>query len=170
MIVSKMRVGMREKRPLDRIDQNILSVMQASGRITNQQLAEKVNLSPSSCLARVRKLEDDGCIEGYHAQINLERLCRYMTCIAMISLGQHRQEDFRTFEAYVKTLPEVVQCDTVSGGCDFILRIVCADMERYHEVNEMLLNSGTNVVNIKTHVVMSETKPFSKFPLSELLR
>lgn len=160
---------MREKRALDKIDQNILSVLQINGRITNQQLAEKVNLSPSSCLARVRKLEEDGCLGPYHAQINLERLCRYITCIAMVSLGQHQQEDFRTFERFVNALPEVVQCDTVSGGCDFIVRIVCADMERYHEVNEMLLNSGTNVVNIKTHVVMSETKVFSQYPLKELL-
>ena len=160
---------MREKRALDRIDQNILSILQADGRITNQHLAEKVNLSPSSCLARVRKLEEDNCLGSYHAHINLERLCRYITCIAMVSLGQHQQEDFRTFERYVKSLPEVVQCDTVSGGCDFIVRIVCADMERYHEVNEMLLNSGTNVVNIKTHVVMSETKAFSQYPLQELL-
>lgn len=161
---------MSEKRKLDKIDQNILLIMQEEARITNQQLAERVNLSPSSCLTRVRRLEEDGCLGPYQAQVNLEKLCRHITCIAMISLEHHRQQDFRTFEEFVKDIPEVVQCDTVSGGCDFILRIVCPDMERYHEVNEMLLNSGANVVNIKTHVVMSETKGFSGYPLEELLR
>lgn len=158
-----------KKRELDRIDQNIISVLQRSARITNLQLADKVGLSPSSCLARVRKLEEDGCLGPYQANVNLDRLCRSITCIAMITLENHRQQDFRVFENFIETLPEVVQCDTVSGGCDFILRVVCADMERYHIVNEMLLNSGANVVNIKTHVVMTENKKFSGFPLEELL-
>ncbi|MEP3247686.1 MAG: Lrp/AsnC family transcriptional regulator [Sneathiella sp.] len=158
-----------EKRQLDRIDQNIISALQHSARMTNQQLAEKVGLSPSSCLARVRKLEEDGCLGPYQAVVNLDRLCRYLTCIAMVTLENHRQQDFRAFEAFVEGLPEVVQCDTVSGGCDFILRVVCADMERYHIVNEMLLNSGANVVNIKTHVVMTENKKFSGYPLEMLL-
>jgi len=158
-----------KKRDLDKIDQNIISVLQGAARITNLQLAEKVGLSPSSCLARVRKLEEDGCLGPYQASVNLDRLCRSITCIAMITLENHRQQDFRVFENFVETLPEVVQCDTVSGGCDFILRVVCADMERYHIVNEMLLNSGANVVNIKTHVVMTENKKFSGFPLEELL-
>ncbi len=159
----------REKRVLDRIDQNIISALQQSARMTNQQLAEEVGLSPSSCLARVRKLEEDGCLGPYQAMVNLDRLCRYITCIAMVTLENHRQEDFRKFESFVETLPEVVQCDTVSGGCDFILRLVCADMERYHVVNERLLNSGASVENIKTHVVMTENKKFSGFPLEELL-
>jgi len=159
----------REKRVLDRIDQNIISALQQSAKMTNQQLAEEVGLSPSSCLARVRKLEEDGCLGPYQAMVNLDRLCRYITCIAMVTLENHRQEDFRQFENFVENLPEVVQCDTVSGGCDFILRLVCADMERYHVVNEMLLNSGASVENIKTHVVMTENKKFSGFPLEELL-
>lgn len=157
------------KRYLDKIDQNIISTLQKSARITNQELAGIVGLSPSSCLGRVRKLEDDGCLGPYQGVVNLDRLCRYITCIAMVTLENHRQQDFRRFESFVQSLPEVVQCDTVSGGCDFILRIVCADMERYHIVNEMLLNSGINVVNIKTHVVMTENKRFSGFPLKALL-
>ncbi len=160
---------MKGKRLLDKIDQNIISILQYSARITNQQLASKVGLSPSSCLSRVRKLEEDGCLGPYQAVINLDRLCRSITCIAMVTLEHHRQQDFRTFETFVQSLSEVVQCDTVSGGCDFILRIVCADMERYHVVNEMLLNSGVNVVNIKTHVVMTENKKFAGYPLDALL-
>jgi len=161
---------MREKGPLDQIDQNILWALQGNGRMTNQQLADEVNLSASSCLARVRKLEADDCLGPYLGYVNLDRLCRHIICIAMVSLEHHRQNDFRTFENFVQDVPEVVQCDTVSGGCDFILRIVCPDMERYHEVNEMLLNSGANVVNVKTHVVMSENKKFTGYPLRELLR
>ena len=160
---------MVKKRQLDKIDQNIILTLQESARITNQQLAMKVGLSPSSCLARVRKLEEDGCIGSYLGIVNLERLCSYLTCIAMVTLEHHNQQDFRIFEKFVGTVPEVLQCDTVSGGCDFILRIVCTDMERYHVVNEMLLNSGANVVNIKTHVVMTENKKFSGYPLEALL-
>jgi DNA-binding Lrp family transcriptional regulator len=160
---------MGDKRALDKIDQNIISILQSNGRITNQELAVQVHLSPSSCLTRVRKLEADGCLGPYLGQVNLDRLCRYITCIAMVTLEHHRQQDFRTFEAFVRELPEVVQCDTVSGGCDFILRIVSPDMERYHVVNEKLLNSGANVVNVKTHVVMSENKQFTGYPLDRLL-
>ncbi len=165
----KKGVRMQGKRQLDRIDQNILSALQQSARITNQELAAEVGLSPSSCLSRVRKLEEDGCLGPYLGVVNLDRLCRYITCIAMVTLEHHRQQDFRTFETFVGSLSEVVQCDTVSGGCDFVLRIVCADMERYHIVNERLLNSGANVVNIKTHVVMTENKKFAGYPLEELL-
>ncbi len=160
---------MQGKRQLDRIDQNIISTLQESARITNQQLASLIGLSPSSCLSRVKKLEEDGCLGPYQGVVNLDRLCRYITCIAMVTLENHRQQDFRSFESFVHSLPEVVQCDTVSGGCDFVLRIVCADMERYHIVNEMLLNSGVNIVNIKTHVVMTENKRFSGYPLNALL-
>lgn len=160
---------MQKKRQLDKVDQNIISTLQQSARITNQQLASKVGLSPSSCLTRVRKLEKDGCLGPYRGVVNLDRLCRYITCIAMVTLENHRQQDFRSFETFVQSLSEVVQCDTVSGGCDFVLRVVCADMERYHIVNEMLLNSGVNIVNIKTHVVMTENKKFSGYPLEALL-
>ncbi|GLQ05442.1 Lrp/AsnC family transcriptional regulator [Sneathiella chinensis] len=160
---------MAEKRSLDRIDQNIISILQKNARISNKALAEQVGLSASSCLNRVRKLEEDGCIGPYLGHVTLERLCRSITCIAMVTLEHHTQQDFRTFEQFVQTLPEVVQCDTVSGSCDFILRIVCADMERYHQVNELLLNSGANVVNISTHVVMTENKRFQGFPLNRLL-
>lgn len=160
---------MTNKRRLDKIDQNIILTLQGSARITNQELASKIGLSPSSCLSRVRKLEEDGCLGPYLGMINLDRLCSYLTCIAMVTLEHHSQQDFRIFEKFVETVPEVLQCDTVSGGCDFILRIVCSDMERYHVVNELLLNSGANVVNIKTHVVMTENKKFSGYPLEALL-
>lgn len=160
---------MNSKVKLDRIDQNILSILQSEARITNQQLADRVGLSPSSCLNRVRKLEEGSCIGPYHGVVNLEEVCRSITCIAAITLEHHTQDDFRTFEHCIANISEVVECYTVSGACDFFLRVVCPDMRRYHELNEELLNSGANVINISTYVVMNENKQFSGFPLDKLL-
>ena len=80
---------------LDKIDLRILEILQADGRITNQKLAEQVNLSPSSCLQRVRRLEQENVIGSYHAHLNLGSIARHIMCLATVSLKNHTQEEFR---------------------------------------------------------------------------
>lgn len=146
---------------LDRIDLNILSILQKNARVTNQELASQVALSPSSCLQRVRRLEAEGLILDYQARLNLNKLARHIMCIATVAMKNHSADDFRNFEALVESIPEIIECFTVSGAFDFFLRIVCPDMTRYLEINEKLVSSVNYSLTINTHVVMNENKPFS---------
>lgn len=153
---------------LDKLDLRILGILQQDGRITNQKLAEQVNLSPSSCLQRVRRLEQEGVIGSYHAHLNLDSIARHIMCIATVSLKNHTQEEFNAFESLIKTIPEVVECYTVSGESDFLLRVICPDMNRYVEINDQLVGNSSYQVTINTYVVMKENKSFSGVNLATL--
>ena len=156
------------KHAYDKLDLRILTFLQTDARITNQALAEKVGLSPSSCLQRVKRLEQHGFIKQYLAQIDLNKVCRYVTCIATVTMRDHTPQDFDDFSHLVSTIPEVIECSTVSGEYDFILKMICSDMTRHLELNNFILNSSKKVASINTHVVMNENKKFSCFPLKEL--
>lgn len=154
---------------LDRIDLKILDTLQRDGRITNQNLAERVALSPSSCLQRVRRLEAEKIIHSYYARLELAAVARHIMCIASVSLRNHTHDEFKAFESMIDAIPEVVECFTVSGEADFILRIICADMNRYLEINDQLVSSSSNQVTISSYVVMKENKAFQRVDLSTLL-
>ena len=153
---------------LDKIDQKILQILQQQGRITNQKLADQVSLSPSSCLQRVRRLETGGVIESYHARVDLASVARHIICIATVSLRNHTQDEFNAFEALVESIPEIVECFTVSGESDFLMRIICPDMNRYVEINDQLVSSNSYQVTINSYVVMKENKPYKGIDLSTL--
>lgn len=154
---------------IDRIDLKILQELQKQGRITNQNLAEQVNLSPSSCLHRVRRLEEAHLIQSYQANLRLSSLCRSITCIATVVLSNHTQEDFLAFEKLTIDIPEVIESQTVSGGFDFFLKVVAADMPAYLELTNRLIQGMSCGVNINTHVVMKEIKAFRGYPIERLI-
>ncbi|MCZ4280990.1 Lrp/AsnC family transcriptional regulator [Kiloniella laminariae] len=156
---------------LDKMDQKILSILQKEARITNQELSERVNLSPSSCLNRVRKLEERGFIGPFFGMVDLERVCRSVMVIATVTLKDHSREQFKAFQDYVQDIPEVVECYMVSGSFDFCLRIVAPDMARYNEINDYLLDATETqgVMNISSHVVLNTSKHFSGYPIERLL-
>lgn len=154
---------------LDKINRKILSILQQDARITNQDLAERVNLSPSSCLNRVRKLEQQGLIGPYLAVVDLATLCRSVTVIATVSLKDQSTDAFRAFQQAAQDIPEVVECYIVSGTFDIFLRIVAPDMNRYNEINDRLLDLQPGKVNISSHVVLSTGKPFRGYPLDQLI-
>ena len=153
---------------IDKIDMKILQTLQKNGRITNQDLAEKVCLSPSSCLQRVRRLENEQVIQYYHARIDLSRITRHIMCIATVSLKNHTQQEFKAFESLIESIPEIVECYTVSGESDFLIRIICADMNRYMEINDQLVGSSSYQVTINSYVVMKENKAFEAVELNSL--
>ena len=154
---------------LDRISRNILSILQQEARITNQDLANRVGLSPSSCLNRVRKLEEAGLIGPYLSNLNLAKICRSVEVICTVSLKDQSTDAFRSFQSAAQSHPEVVECYTVSGSFDFFLRIVAPDMARYNDINDMLLDVLPGMVNISSHVVLTNVKPFRGYPLDALL-
>jgi len=154
---------------LDKIDYKMIDILQKDGRITNQELARQVDLAPSSCLQRLRHLEEDGIISGYHARVNLHSVCRFVTCIAGVNLKNHTYQEFLAFKDVVASIPEIVEYYTVSGECDFMLKIICRDMSAYLEINDKLISSSQYAATINSYVVMEENKHFTQVDLDTLV-
>ena len=120
---------------LDQFDRKILEVLQAEGRISNQALAERVNLSPSPCLRRVRALEAAGYITGYHANVDHRKLGYGLDIVVLISMSTHTPEAFERLEKRVAQLPEVRECVLITGQeADYLLRITAVDMDDYQRL------------------------------------
>ena len=154
---------------LDKIDLRILKVLQDNARITNQDLADEIHLSPSSCLMRVRKLEQSGILASYHAAVDLKKICRIVKCIVTISMHNQTKKDFAQFQSYVNSVPEILECYTVSGAFDFFLKVASPNMERYLEITDELIECTEAEIHLSTHVVMDETKADRAYPLDRLL-
>ena len=154
---------------LDKTDLKVLQTLQDQGRITNQDLANLIHLSPSSCLQRVRRLEKAGVIASYAANLELGYIARHIMCIATVSLRNHTQKEFEQYEELITAIPEVVECFTVSGESDFFVRVICPDMKRYLEINGELLSANSSRVNINTFVVMKENKRFRGVDIKTLV-
>lgn len=154
---------------LDRIDLKILSALQAEARISNQKLADKVALSASSCLQRVKKLEKSGLLKSYHAYLDIEKIQRHVSCIATVRLLNHSQKHILQFENLIAAIDEIVECFTVSGQFDFFLRIICPDMSHYLAINDHLISSCQQGIAINTHVIMKTNKVFRGIKLDTIL-
>ncbi|EPJ47940.1 MAG: hypothetical protein OFPI_08320 [Osedax symbiont Rs2] len=154
---------------LDKINRNILSLLQSDARISNQELAKQVNLSPSSCLNRVRKLEEAELIGPYIGIVNLEKACRSVMAIITVKLQDQSTEGFQNFLRCAKAIPELVECYTVSGGFDMFLRVAAADMVRFNQIVDELLDIIPGMVNLSSHIVLSTDKSFRGFALNSLL-
>ncbi|TCO81950.1 AsnC family transcriptional regulator [Plasticicumulans lactativorans] len=158
---------MRSRLKLDRLYLRILSMLQRNARITNQELADAVGLSPSPCLERVRKLEREGYVRGYRAELDLERLGSTVTVYTLVALGSHDQARFERFEHTVASLPQIVECAKVSGSFDYLLRWVCRSVSEYHRLSDRLL-AGAAGATLTSHIVLEHTRPFSGYPLEHL--
>ncbi|MCI0511487.1 AsnC family transcriptional regulator [Chromohalobacter marismortui] len=131
---------------LDRYDRQILDILQRHGRINNQELAERIGLSPSPCLRRVRALEDNGMITGYRALVDAKRLGHSLTALLHISMDRHTPERFANFEAKVAALPQVQECLLITGQeADYQLKVVVHDMDDYQN---LLLNQITRIEGV----------------------
>jgi Lrp/AsnC family leucine-responsive transcriptional regulator len=131
---------------LDRIDQQILGVLQVEGRIANQDLADRVGLSPSPCLRRVRALEDSGLITGYRAMLDAKKLGLTLIALVHISMDRHTPERFANFEASVGILPEVLECLLITGqDADYQIKVAVKDMDHYQT---LLLNKLTRIEGV----------------------
>ena len=150
---------------LDSIDRRLLSELQAEGRITNVELAQRVGLTAPPCLRRVRALEESGVIKGYHADLEASKLGFAITVFAMVSLRSQAEEDLRAFEAHVKTLPEVRECHMLNGEIDFILKIVSQDLQSFQELLTSKLTPAPNVASVKTSLTIRTAKHEPGVPL-----
>lgn len=131
---------------LDRYDHRILEILQADGRISNQELADRIGLSPSPCLRRVRALEEAGIIAGYRAMVDAKKLGLTLIAFISISMDRHTPERFENFDATVSALPEVLECSLITGrDADYQLKVIVRDMEAYQN---LLLHRITRIEGV----------------------
>ena len=150
---------------LDQIDREILSHLQADGRMTNVDLAQKVGLTAPPCLRRVRALEENGVIRGYHADLSPDDLGWSITIFAMVSLKSQAEEDLKAFEAHVAGLPEVRECHMLNGEIDFILKLVARDLPSFQAFLTGKLTSAPNVASVKTSLTIRTSKSLIGVPV-----
>lgn len=153
---------------LDRIDVNILAELQRNGRISNVKLAELVNLSPSPCLMRVKKLQSTGYILGYNAQINAAKLGETLTVFTEVTLKNHRQMDFARFQEAVEKIASCIECHLVSGGYDYLLKFVTAGIVDYQNIMERLIDKNVGIDKYFSYVVIKSPFVKSHLPLNSL--
>lgn len=153
---------------LDQIDIKILYELQKNGRITNVELAELVNLSPSPCLMRVKKLQQDGYITGYSARINIAKLGQTLTVFTEVTLKNHRQIDFARFLAAIEKLDQVIECHLVSGGYDYLVKFVTSGIIEYQTLMERLIDLDIGIDKYFSFVVLKSPIVKPHMPLTSL--
>lgn len=131
---------------LDSYDRRLLQELQRDGRISNQELADRIGLSPSPCLRRVRALHEQGVIIGYHALLDARKLGLTLMALIHISMDRHTPERFANFEEAIQALPQVLECLLITGqDADYQLKVIVRDMEAYQE---LLLNKITRIPGV----------------------
>ena len=144
---------------LDRIDRKILDILQQDGRITNAELAERVNLSPTPCLKRVRKLEAAGIIRGYKADVDLEKVGYNINGIVLLRIGDTSREAVLAFGDAVQQIPTMTECHMTTGRTDYVARIYAKDFHDYESIIKDELARLPNIVSMETLFLFSNVVP-----------
>jgi DNA-binding Lrp family transcriptional regulator len=151
---------------LDRANLHLLALLQADGRATVQALSEAIHLSPRATLNRVRLLEAQGIIQGYRALVNRAALGEHISVFAEIALKDQRQTMVQQFERRMAATPEVAACYIISGRYDYLVRLACPDLTRYHAlISAWLDDVALGVEKIVTNIELATVKEFTGFPL-----
>jgi Lrp/AsnC family leucine-responsive transcriptional regulator len=152
-------------KPIDRIDKNILVELQKNGRLSNVELSKRVGLSPTPCLERVKRLEKEQYITGYHATLNPHKLDASLLVIVEITLTKTSPDVFDDFSKAVHDLDVIQECHLVSGDFDFLLKTRVKDMLAYRELLGDTLLRLPAVSESRTYVVMEEVKSANHLPI-----
>ncbi|MEP9397407.1 Lrp/AsnC family transcriptional regulator [Mesorhizobium sp. KR2-14] len=150
---------------LDQFDRKILSLLQADGRLTNNDLSERVNLSPSQCSRRRQRLEDDGYIRGYRAVLDRERLGFPLVNVISVTLATHNRDNAQRFADLLARLPEVQEAHALTGEMDYILKVVTPDLRSLADFVNGVLLPHESVQHVKTAIVLQTLKETSALPL-----
>jgi DNA-binding Lrp family transcriptional regulator len=153
---------------LDEIDRMILAELQADGRMTNVELAKRVGISAPPCLRRVRTLEEQGYIQGYHADVNARELGFEVQVFAMVGLVSQAEADLTAFEKRCIGWPLVRECHMLNGEVDFILKCVAPDLRTFQRFLTEELTSADNVASVKTSLVIRGAKDEPGVPFDVL--
>ena len=153
---------------LDPIDRMILAELQADGRMTNVELAKRVGISAPPCLRRVRTLEENGYIKGYHAEVNAKELGFEVQVFVNVGLASQAESDLSAFEAKCKSWPLVRECHMLNGEVDFILKCVAPDLSSFQTFLTGELLTTPNVASVKTSLVIRGEKDEPGVPFEVL--
>jgi DNA-binding Lrp family transcriptional regulator len=150
---------------MDKYDRAILAALQQDGRVSNVQLANRVNLSESACLRRVRALEEAGYIDRYVALVNQSRVGLGGNVLVHIGLHREEQSELAAFEAAVRNIPEVMECYLMTGEFDYLLRVVVADMADFERLHKEALTRLPGVARVNSSVAIRTVQKKTELPL-----
>lgn len=156
------------KPKLDGFDRRILHQLQQDGRLTNVELADRIGLSPSPCLRRVRTLEEAGVIAGYHARLERQRVGLGLTVFVNVKVERHHEAEATAFRQAVLTMPEVISCHLVSGEADFLLQVTVPDLAAYERLLLGTLLKLPGVHDIRSNFAIQCIKEQGPLPLDHL--
>ncbi len=152
---------------LDRYDQQILEILQKQGRLSNQELAEAIKLSPSPTLRRVKQLEENGLIDGYVALLNARKLGLTLMAFIGISMDKHTPERFEALESTLRQYPEVLECHLITGqAADYLLKVIVKDMDAYQQFLLHKLTRIEGVNGVHTSFVMKSPINATALPVN----
>ncbi|MFC2248480.1 Lrp/AsnC family transcriptional regulator [Labrys portucalensis] len=146
-------------------DTRILTALQEDGRLTNQDLADKVGLSTSPCWRRVRKLEEDGVIQGYKAVLDRRRLGLGVLAFIRVKIDSHSEAEAEAFSNEVLRLEEVIACYSIAGDADFLLQVVATDLDAYAQFAMATVRRLPRIKEMQTTFVLKEIKPLRSLPV-----
>ena len=149
----------------DRTDLLLLAELQRSGRLTNAELAERVHLSPSACLRRVQRLERDGVIAGYRAEVDPAKLGLGLTAFVRVQLARHDDAAIEAFSAGVNAWDEVIACHALTGDMDYLLHVMVRDLEHFSRFLLDRLLGQAGVADVNSSFVLRTVKTFRGLPL-----
>ena len=154
---------------LDRYDHRILDILQREGRISNQELADRIGLSPSPCLRRVKALEEAGIIIGYHAELDARKLGFSLMALIHISMERHTADHFDRFEAAIRQLPEVQECLLITGqDADYQLKVIVSDMDAYQTLLLERITRIPGVSGVHSSFVLRRVVDHRRVPVATL--
>ena len=151
---------------LDQYDKQILQILQNDGRISNQDLADKVGLSPSPCLRRVKALETAGIICGYRGLVEAKKIDLGLTALVQISMDKHTAERFSCFEKEIKLIPEVLECLLITGqAADYQLKVIVKDLEHYQQLLLHKITKIAGVTGVHSSFVLNKVVDKTALPI-----
>jgi Lrp/AsnC family transcriptional regulator, leucine-responsive regulatory protein len=153
---------------IDRYDRILLTALQENGRASNVQLSEQANLSPPQCYRRVRRLEADGIIRGYAAQVAPAAIGLGVVAFVSLTLDREQFKQVRQLEKAIRQFPEILECYTISGNFDYLLKVVATDLKSFSNFLTDRLMQVPGVSGVRSMVCLEEIKPPGSLPLNHL--
>jgi Lrp/AsnC family leucine-responsive transcriptional regulator len=163
-----MRIQKESSRELDKIDRHILQLLQKDGRMAMKELGDKIGLSITPCIERVKRMERDGVITGYYARVNPEAVGINLLVFVEITLHHKSAKTFEQFRHEVLLIPEVMECHLVSGDFDYLIKARIREMSEYRKLLGDMLLQLPNAVQSKSYVVMEQIKETLELPMEKV--
>ena len=149
---------------IDNLDSRILQILQENSKITNLELSKRIGLSPAPTLERVKKLENNGVIESYHAKVNPEALGLQVRTFVLVSLAWQKENALENFMKQIEEINEISECYIITGDADFLLKIICKDLASYEKLLFKTLSQIEQIERLKTLMTLSVVKDKKVLP------